>query len=178
MHFFRRKDAYMIKQDEALAISNPRLLAAVYFSLLAVIITLSLDTLLYLLGVKQLLPISEAIILAVLVSALFGALFGEKIIHSENPYYKHAFLWAFLMVLVAFPFYNLGFVYLMTTHQSASFTHATFQSLVYFYLFVLTYSFVLIGVWLAIIAGFAALYLRGYIVYFILHSQYQRRKHG
>jgi hypothetical protein len=44
-------------------------------------------------------------------------------------------------------------------------------------LFVLLYSFILAGVWLAIVAGLAAVYLRGHIVYYILQSQNQRPQH-
>ena len=46
----------------------------------------------------------------------------------------------------------------------------------YLYLFVLAYSFILAGIWLAIAAGLAAMYLRGYLEYYILQSLYQRRK--
>lgn len=165
------------QQDEALSISNPRLLAAVYFSLLAIIATIIIDTLLYAIGIEQLLPISKAIFLSVIVAACFGALFGKRIVYSERPYHKHTFFWAFLMVIVALPFYNFGFLFLLKENHAALFAHATLSQLLYFYLFVLLYSFILAGVWLAIVAGLAAVYLRGHIVYYILQSQYQRRKH-
>ncbi len=38
------------------------------------------------------------------------------------------------------------------------------------------YSFALVGVWLAIAAGFAAMYLRGHLVYDILHSKDEKLK--
>lgn len=165
----------MTKHDEALTLSNPRLLAAVYFSLLAIIATLAIDTALYILGVEQFLPISKEIFLAVIVAASFGALFGKRIVHSQQPYRKHVFFWAFLMVIAALPVYNLGFIYLLKETHASLFAEATLTHIIYLYLFVLGYSFILAGVWLAILAGLAALYLRGYLEYYILQSLYQRR---
>ena len=164
------------QKDEALSISNPRLLTAVYFSLLAIVVTIIIDTLLYSIGIEQLLPISKAIFLSVIVAACFGALFGKRIIYSEKPFHQRVFFWAFLMVIVALPIYNLGFIFLLKENHAALFAHATFSHLLYLYLFVLLYSFILAGVWLAIIAGLAAVYLRGHVVYYILQSQYKRRK--
>lgn len=166
----------MDAKDKALDVSNPRLIAAVYFSLLAIIATIAIDTALYALGVSQLLPISKEIFLAVIVAACFGALFGERIVHSEKPFHQHVFLWAFLMVICAVPIYALGFLYLIREHHGEIFTHSTLSNLMYLYLFVLVYSFILVGIWLAIVAGFAAIYLREYIVYYILDSLSLRRK--
>ena len=166
----------MNTQDEALTISNPRLLAAVYFSLLAIITTIALDTLIYVLGISQFLPISKAIVLGVIVAACFGALFGERIVHSEKPYCRHVFLWAFLMVISALPVYNLGFLYLLQENHADLFIRASLTHWVHLYLLVLGYSFILVGLWLAIAAGLAAMYLRGYVVYYIMQSLCQRRK--
>jgi len=162
------------KRDEALFISNPRMLVAVYFSLLAVVWTIIVDTLLYAIGIEKLLPISKAILLAVVVAACFGALFGERIVHSKKPYNKNVFYWAFLMVIMALPVYNLGLLYLLKDGHAALFAHATWAHLAYLYLFVLLYSFILAGWWLGIVAGIAAIYLRKHVVYYILQSQYKR----
>lgn len=162
------------QQDEALKISNPRLLTAVYFSLLAIVMTILLDVIFYALGVEQILPIYKAIFLAVIIAACFGALFGRRIILSEKPYTKHAFLWAFVMVITALPVYNLGLLYLLKENHASLFANATIEHLVYLYLFVLLYSFILAGIWLAIIAGLAAIYLRKHVVYYILQSKQRR----
>ena len=55
------------EKDEALEISNPRLLCAIYFTLLAVIANQAIDTFLYAVGVQELLPIYKAILLAVVI---------------------------------------------------------------------------------------------------------------
>ncbi len=166
----------MKTQDEALAISNPRLLSAVYFGLLSIIATIALDTALYALGVEKLLPIAKATFLAVVVAACFGALFGKRIVLSRKPYYQHVFLWAFIMVLSGLPVYSMGFLYFLKDMHADWFTPVTLTHLVFLYLLVLAYGFILVGVWLAVIAGFAAMYLRGYLVYYILQSQYQQHK--
>ena len=163
-----------IKQDEALTISNPRLIAAVYFGMLAIVANIVIDTLLYAIGIEQLLPISKAILLATVVAASFGALFGERIVHSKVPYKKHVFYWAFLMVILALPIYNFGLLFLLKENHADLFAHADWIRLIYLYLFVLVYSFILAGIWLAIIAGLAAIYLRGHVVYYILKSHYKK----
>lgn len=167
----------MKKLDEALTLSNPRLLTAIYFSLLAVIATFSIDALLYWVGVTQFISISQAIFLAVIIAASFGALFGERIVHAKRPYNKHVFFWACLMVIVALPLYNVGFMYFMRENHAEFFKHSTFEHLISLYLFVSVYSFILAGVWLAILAGLAALFLRGYLVYYIQQSLYKQREH-
>lgn len=165
----------MNHEDEALTISNPRLLTAVYFALLAVIATVVIDLFLYSIGLERLLPTFQAILLAVIVAACFGALFGERIVHCPQPYRRKTFLWGFLMVIAALPFYDLGLLYLLKDFNSHSFEGATFRYLAVMYLFVLLYSFILAGLWLAIAAGFAAMYLRGHLVYDILHSKNRRQ---
>lgn len=164
------------QEDEVLSISNPRMISAIYFSALAIIASIIIDTVLYVLGVRQLLPIHQSIFLAVVVAAVFGALFGKKIVHSPRPYWKHTFWSAFLMVLLALPFYNLGFIYLFQQHHDAVFSGASFKHLFYLYWITLVYSFILAGAWLALLAGLAAVYLRARLVHYLLLALYQRRK--
>ena len=111
-----------------------------------------------------------------IVAACFGALFGEHIVHSTKPYYQHVFFWAFFMVIAALPFYTLGLLYLLKEDHANLVVHASLTNIMHLYLLVLAYSFILAGVWLAVVAGFAAMYLRGHLVYYILQSINQRRK--
>jgi hypothetical protein len=165
-----------MKRDEALEISNPRLLSAAYFCLLAVIITIVMDTLLYAMGVKQLIPTFQAVLLAAIFAACFGAIFGEKIIHSPKPYSRKAFLWGFLMVLAALPFYDVIFLYLLNQFHPKLLEGLSAGNVLLAYLSIVLYSFIFAGFWLAITAGFAAMYLRGHIVYDILHSKNDKLK--
>lgn len=166
----------MKPKDNALEISNPRLLSAVYYSLLAIIVTIMLDVLIFALGMEKLLPIYKAIFLAVTVAALSAALFGKRIIQSPTPYHMRVFLWGFFMVILALPIYDLGLVYFIQEYHPAKFAHATGYVLLQLYLFVLIYSFIIVGLWLAILSGFAAIYLRGHVVSYILQATYQRPK--
>ena len=164
----------MKKKDQALEISNPRLLTAVYYGLLAIIATIALDTFLFALGIEKILPIFKAILLAVVVAACGGALFGERIVHCKKPYRYRVFLSGFFMVILALPLYDIGLVYLLKEYHPMPFAHASLNDLLELYLFVLIYSFIMAGLWLAILSGIAAIYLRGHVVYYILQSTYQR----
>ncbi|MCC5791676.1 MAG: hypothetical protein JJT82_03595 [Legionellaceae bacterium] len=161
----------MTRKDEALNMPNARLLSAVYFGLLAVVATIIIDTLLYLMGVGELIPTFKAVVLATLIAVIAGAIFGKKIIYSKRPYQKTAFKWGFLMVLVALPFYDFGFMWVIQHHHPESFSTASLANWLLLYVILLVYSFVLAGFWLAIAAGFAAIYLRGRLVYDIMHSE-------
>ncbi|KTD32849.1 hypothetical protein Lnau_2497 [Legionella nautarum] len=166
----------MEKDDEALSISNPRLLSAVYFGLLSIVATVIIDAIFYAFGVQQILPAFQAILLAVIIASCFGAIFGRLIIHSQKPYRRRAFLWGFVMVLAALPIYALIFLYLFKTHHPEAFADLGFNNLFVTYLFILLYCFLVAGLWLAIAAGLAAMYLRGHLVYDILHSKHEKLK--
>lgn len=166
----------MDKRDEALTLSNPRLLCAVFFGLLAIVMTVVVDTILYSLGIEKILPTFQAIILDVIIASIFGALFGKKIIYSEKPYARRAFLWGFLMVISAIPLYALLFLALFARHHPQVFHNFDWYSVITTYFFILFYSFIFVGLWLAIAAGLAALYLRGHLVYDLLHSKEDRIK--
>mgnify|MGYP005855868879 CR=1 FL=1 len=164
-------------EEDVLTLSNPRLLSAVYFSLLAIIVTIFIDTVIYALGTNQLVPVFQGILLAVIVAAVFGALFGKAIIHSQKPYGKKVFWLAFLMVLIALPVYDLGFLFLFQHHHGAALGSVSFKQSLYLYLLILFYSFILVGLWLAILSGVAALFLRGKLVnYLVRQTRYERRK--
>ena len=165
----------MSTEDEALTLTNPRLLTAAYFGLLAILATLVLNLLLYLLGIKQIIPMSDSIALAALVAACFGALFGERIVHCRAPYAKPVFFWAFLMVTLAMPVYNAFLIALLRVHYPAKFFHASLLYILQLYGDSLLYGFIFIGFWFALIAGLAAMYLRAHLVYYLTHSLYRRR---
>lgn len=166
----------MKPQDEALGISNPRLLSAGYFVLLAIIATVILDLLMYSVGIEKILPPFEAILLAVVVAGCFGALFAKKIIYCTKPYRRKAFFWGVVMVFAALPVYDLLFFFLFRGHHPHAFEGSNFNNSVVTYFLILLYSFLFVGIWLAIAAGLAAIYLRRHLVYdILLHSKYDRK---
>ena len=159
----------MSQRDPALTISNPRLLAAIYFGLLSVVGTILIDAFLTLLGIEEMIPVFEAILIGVVVASCSGALFGEQIVHCKKPYTKRVFFLGFIMVIASLPIFDLGLVMCMILEKSTTVPITGLMSMLNFYLVVLAYSYILFGILLAIASGLAALYLRGYMVYDILH---------
>lgn len=160
----------MKQQDPALTLSNPRLLASVYFGLLSVVGTILINAFLSSIGIRELIPLFEAIILGVLIASAMGALFGEHIVHSTSPYNTKVFLLGFIMVIASLPLFDLGLVALMLKEHTNLLIAPQIHSMIYFYLFVLGYSYALFGVLLAVASGLAALYLRSHLVYDLLHT--------
>ena len=163
----------MKKQDSALKCTNPRLIAAVYFGLLSVVGTILIDAFLSSIGIKEIIPLFEAILLGMIVSSCTGAICGERIIHCPKPYKVKTFLTGFFMVIASLPIFDLGFMLFMKVENSALLSMAQVHNMINFYLIVLAYSYILFGVVLAIGAGLAAMYLRGQLVYDLM-ATYQR----
>ena len=162
-----------IRTDEALSISNPRLISGIYFSLLSIIFILIISLITDILGISRVLPLAHAIILSGFIAMVFGAFFGECIVHAPAPYHRTVFWLGFGMMLLAVPFYCLGFLFFFIFQHALLFIHATLLDEFRFYLFVVGYSYLLFGIWLAILGGFSALYLRGYLVYYLMNSKYK-----
>ncbi len=157
--------------DRALKVSNARILSAVYFGLLAVVFTLGLDALFYVLGVFQVIPLFEGTLLAMFTASVFGALFGEKIVHAHAPYKCRVFFWGWFMTILALPFYDLGLLYFFIQEHHEFITDMHFLNVFKLYGFVLLESFILVEFWLGFLAGLAALYLRHRIIYYIYDSK-------
>lgn len=160
----------MNKVDRALKISNARLLCGIYYGLLAVVFTLTLDATLYVLGFNQIIPLFAGTLIAMFIAFVFGLLYGEKIIHAKPPYNHKVFLLGFVKTLTALPFYDLGFLWFYLQNNPDILASLTFGSFFGLYLKVIIYSLLLIGVWLAILSGLAAIYLRRFLVYYIYDS--------
>lgn len=166
----------MKTQDPALTFSNPRILAAIYFGLLSVVGTILINAFLTSIGIEEIIPVFQAIILGMIVAACTGAVFGESIIHCKKPYKIKTFWLGFSMVMASIPIFDLGLILFMKEANSNLFSVAKFQDMVLFYLVVLAYSYVLFGFILAIASGLAAMYLRGRLVYDVMHTHERRRR--
>lgn len=165
----------MKTQDPALSISNPRLLAAVYFGLLSVVGTILIDAFLVSIGIDEIIPVFEAVMIGVLVAGCTGALFGEHIVHCPKPYKARVFFLGFMMVIASLPVFVLGLIICMHLEHISPAPLLQIHSMFYYYITALAYSYVLFGIWLAIASGLAALYLRGQLVYDILHTYTETR---
>lgn len=167
----------MQNQNEHLTLPNPRLVSAIFFGVLSIIFTFILHVIIhYGMGFEQMIPLYEGILCAVFIAAFFGALFGKRIFQTTSPIFLRAFLWAYLMILVALPFYDIGFVYFFMQTHPELFLQTTIAQIFNFYLFVLFYSIVLIGIWLGLLAGLSAIYLRGPLARYILQSINRRTR--
>ncbi|KTC71693.1 hypothetical protein Lbir_1548 [Legionella birminghamensis] len=160
--------------DDAMSLHNPRLLSASYFAFLAIIGTILIDTLLVLFGLEQILPVFVAVVLAGFTAGVFGFLFGKKIVHCPRPYRLRVFLYGLFMTLSALPFYDFLFLYILKEYDTYLELIPHSHSLISVYLFILINSFIIVGWWLAILSGLAAVYLRGHLVYIILHSELEQ----
>jgi hypothetical protein len=160
----------MARRDPALTISNPRLIAAIYFGLLSVVGTILINAFLTLIGIDEIIPVFEAILIGVLVASCTGALFGEHIVHSKKPYKNKVFWLGFTMVIASLPLFDLALFVCMILENSTPIPITGIQSMLYSYLLVLAYSYILFGILLAVASGLAAMYLRGQLVYDILHT--------
>lgn len=160
----------MKRLDSALLFSNPRLLGAIYYGLLSVVGTILINAFLTILGIEEVVPLYQAILLGMVIASATGALCGKSIIHCPKPFMLKTFLIGFTMVLASLPFFALGLILCMDESGTTLFTLTNAQDLVHAYFVVLTYSYVLFGIVLAIAAGFASIYLRGWLVYDILHT--------
>jgi hypothetical protein len=156
----------MKKRDIAIAFANPRLLAAIYFGLLSVVGTILIDAFLSSIGIKEIIPVFQAIILGMIVSSCTGALVGEKIVHCKKPY----MIKTFFMVIASLPIFDLGLLFFMSESNNPLFSIAKFHDMMFFYLMILGYSYILFGFLLAVASGLAAMYLRGKLVYDMLHA--------
>ncbi len=164
-----------MKQDYALTFPNPRLLGAVYFGLLSVVGTILINGFLTLLGIEETVPLFHSIVVGMVVASATGALFGKEIIHCPKPYQMKTFWIGFFMVLASLPFFALGLeLGIANSPDQHQFSITNFRDFAYTYMIVLAYSYVLFGFLLAIAAGFAAMYLRGHLVYDILHTDRRR----
>lgn len=160
----------MKPHDPALYFSNPRLLGAVYYGLLSVVGTILIDAFLTILGIEEIVPLYQAILLGMIVASITGAICGKSIIYCPKPFRLKTFLIGFTMVLASLPFFALGLVLGMDSSGTTLFSIKSIHDLAYAYIVVLAYSYVLFGILLAIAAGFASIYLRGWLVYDILHT--------
>ncbi len=166
----------MKKTDDALIISNPRLLCAIYFGIISFAYMIIALNILIAQGLVLRIPFAHALVLCGCINALFGALFGEKILLHPRPCALATCFWAYLMILLATPFCTIGVLFSLEINQAPSILGLNAQGLVNFYLSLLVHHYVLGGFGLGFLAGFAALYLRGSLVYNLINSTNSRRQ--
>jgi hypothetical protein len=158
------------RSDRALNVENARILCGAYYGLLAVVFTLSLDAIILFLGYKQLIPLFAGTLLAMSIASVFGYVFGEKIIHTKFPYLKKVFFYGWIMTYSALPFYCVGLVWFYLSAHSEVMHSLNLLGFLKLYAETVGHAVLLVGSWLSLFSGLAALYLRSYLVYYVYDS--------
>lgn len=153
--------------------SEPHIVSAVYFGILAAVASILTFYYLKTIGLDELLPLTQISLLAGALGALFGSFFAKAILRSSR---KDAFIFGLFMILAALPVYNLFLIILMKHHHTDAFQGAHLHHLIGMYFIMLLYSVILVGLWLAPAAGFAAMFLRGNVVDHWLHWKEQQNQ--
>ena len=157
--------------DLSTTVSNPRLIAACYFCLLSLIVIFFLDSLFALkLYLVAALPTSYALLWGGATAAIFGALFGKSIIYAKQPYFLKTFLLGFFLIFAAMPLYDLGVMIIVHFIDPTFLNQPTLAHAFATYCVVLYYSYIYFGIWFAVLSGVAAMYLRGFLVYYCISS--------
>jgi branched-subunit amino acid transport protein len=138
-----------------------RQFTAIYYVVLSIFVTLVFQSVFYALGARELLPFLKHLLLSIVIAAIFAALFAKTILKCEKNQKVKIYILGFLLVLCAMPFYNLGLLYIFSSqHPSLFQAGRDLKQYGIVYGFITIYNFLLAGLWLAILSGFAALHLR------------------
>ncbi len=142
-------------------INSPRTIAACYYTFLSLIATSIIQIVLHLLGYAHLIPLLISFAVSSSIAFFSGMLFGKKIIYS-NPLRKfNCFLWGMALILFALPIFDFFLLFCIKDIPFKQYNFSnTLQDQFLIYLMLLIYSMILVGSWLSMIGGFAALYLR------------------
>ena len=153
--FFKGMETTQIKP------STHRTIAACYFTFLSIIATFIIQAMLFLFGMGDLIPFFMSFLLSIPIAWLSGMIFGNAIITSPKKSKWRCFLWGFSLILFALPLYDLCLLFLLHNIHPYMYNlgHGLKDSLI-LYLFIIIYSFVLIGSWLCLLSGFSAIFLR------------------
>lgn len=155
----RKQDKNSTIMDEK--IISPRTFGGLYFSFLSLIATIFIQLTIYASGFKHYAPFLFTLLWGFLIAFLFGALFGKAIIKTQAPFKLKSFGLGVLLFLCALPFYAFGLMFIVKHYHGDVFIVAdTFRAHLAFYLYILIFNFFLIGSWLSILCGLAALFLR------------------
>lgn len=152
-------------------------IGAIYYAVLSIIATLVIKYITHMMGFGELFPLFRTLILGIVTASIFGSFFGRWVINLKKPYKTKAFWLGFLLVIVALPFYDLGLLYIFTdTHPSLFAGGSGANHLALVYLFIIIYSFILSGIWLAILSGLASIYLRDKFIPDLARFQQQQQE--
>jgi hypothetical protein len=132
----------------------------VYYAFLSIMITLVIQSTLYAFGISGVIPFFQGLLLALVIAFCFGVLFGKLIVKTTSPFRVKCFLWGVILILTSLPFYALGLTFLFYNYHPSVFGNvSSFGQYGLIYVVTLAYC-AIVGVFLAILSGMAAIYLR------------------
>ena len=136
---------------------NLRLVAALYFSSFTVIFNLIVKYFLFVFKAGELLPVYSSTLLALLLGAVFGSLFGPRIALPQKS--LKVFANGALLAICSIPFFCLGLqlIYYFHNHWMYEKLHH-WQDYVVLYGVVLLFFTLVAGIWQILLTGFAALH--------------------
>lgn len=132
---------------------KPQLIACAFMVFVGLISTIVAIWALSLIGLGNLLPIKQSMLLTCLLALLLGSTKHSTILKTNHGLKRTFFIGAglFLMLL---PLFDIGAVFMMKSQFSGTDNfHASWSEYFTLYVFVLIYSFLFIGSWLSIISG-------------------------
>ena len=128
--------------------------AITFMILFSVITTFIALSSLSIIGLGNLLPVQQSLILAVIISIALGFI-KSKTITKINISYTKAFFIGVGLFLAILPLFDIGAIFMMQNqfHGTSTFT-TKWSEYITLYLFIVIYSFVFVGSWLSIVSGF------------------------
>ncbi len=148
-----------MQMDPAKKHQSIRTIAACYFTLLSIMATSLIQLLLFVFGMGDLIPLLMSYVLALPIAWLSGLLFANKIVYAQTK--LKCFLYGVLLILFTLPLYDFFLLFLLqSVHPSMYNLGHGLQDSALLFLLIIIYSFVLIGSWLIVFGGFAALFLK------------------
>lgn len=148
-------------------IDNPRMISAIYFTLLSFFVISLIQLLLVCFGAKDTISLFTNYSIGLPIAAILGALFGRAIIMSRPPYKLKCFLLGVLITIIALLAYDFLLMFYLknVTIRVVALGNMKPNKDYVLYLFLVIYTFILIGSWLSILMGSASIYLRSTFIY-------------
>lgn len=157
-------------------IPNIPLTAALYFSSFTVMFNLMLKYFLFVFKSGEMLPVFSSTLLALLLGAVFGGLFGHRLAAAGTT--LRVFAKGTLLAICMIPFYSLGLqlIYYFHHHWSYETLHH-WQDYLVLYGVVLLFFTLVAGIWLIPLTGCAALHFnRRFLTSYRAFLQKQHQK--
>lgn len=139
-----------------------RIKASAYASLLAIIATLFTFLFFNLIGLKDMLPFYQSLVMAILTAALVGGLLGRSLLYPKTLF--KGFLTGMLLILLSLPIFDLSALYFMLDYfKGTDALHHYLKEYALLYEVILIYSLIFVGSWLAVLCGLTNVCLQRYI---------------